>query len=84
MGKEFRSQKPTHIETLIQSYFLANVCMVAVFAIISIIVIVAKAKDISFLLQIDSTISDGVRIFSYIVLYSQMIPIAVYVIIDLV
>lgn len=48
------------------------------------IVIVAKSKDLAFLLKIEPTISDSIRLFTYIILYSQMIPIAIYAIIDLV
>lgn len=84
VGKQYRSTKSTHIERLIQAYFFANVCVIAIFAIISMIVIVAKSKDLAFLLRIEPTISDSIRLFTYIILYSQMIPISIYAVMDLV
>lgn len=59
-----------------------NVCVVIIFAIISMIVVASKSKDLSFLLNIDPNISDNVRFLTYIVLYSQFIPIAIYAILD--
>lgn len=59
-----------------------NVLVVLIFAIISMIVVVSKSKDLSFLMNIDANISDNVRLLTYIVLYSQFIPIAIYAILD--
>lgn len=70
LDKSYRITKTSHIEKLIDYYFLANISIVAIFAIISMIVIVAKSKDLAFLLKVEPTVSDSIRLFTYIILYS--------------
>ncbi|KAL4448656.1 hypothetical protein ABPG74_012745 [Tetrahymena malaccensis] len=84
LNKPKKTSKYSHIEKIINYYFLANICFITILAIISMIVIVAKSKDIAFLLQVEPTISDSIRFFTYIILYSQMIPLSVYFILDVV
>ncbi|EAS02708.2 adenylate/guanylate cyclase domain protein (macronuclear) [Tetrahymena thermophila SB210] len=84
LNKPKKTSKYSHIEKITNYYFLANICFIAILAIISMIVIVAKSKDIAFLLKVEPTISDSIRFFTYIILYSQMIPLSVYFILDVV
>lgn len=44
----------------------------------------AKTKDLTFILEYDSTITDTIRIFTYIILYSPMVPLSLYGTIDFV
>ena len=60
-------------------------CFVIIFAIISIIVLIAKSKGSDFLLKyVDSSAADSVRFLTYIILYSQIIPISIHGVLDVV
>ena len=75
-------RKRSYSEHMSQTLFVFIFFIVIIFAIISAIVLVARSKDLKFLLEYDPSAADGVRIFTYIILYSQMIPISMYFFLD--
>ncbi|EGR27982.1 hypothetical protein IMG5_185650 [Ichthyophthirius multifiliis] len=85
INRNYQNYKNSYLEGLIQYYFLANVSLVIVFAIVSIIVLIAKSKESDFLINyVDKDVANSIRFFTYIILYSQMIPISIYGVLDIV
>jgi magnesium-transporting ATPase (P-type) len=58
--------------------------LVILFAIISVIVLVARSKDLRFMLEYDRRAAENIKLFGYIVLYSQMIPVSMYFFLDMI
>lgn len=84
LNSNYSKFKQSYIERFLQYLYGAAILLVLIISSISMVVLMAKTKDIQFILDNDPIASDGKRFFTYIILYSQIIPISLYGILDLV
>ncbi|EGR32967.1 hypothetical protein IMG5_065350 [Ichthyophthirius multifiliis] len=84
LNKNYQNHKQSYLEGIIQYYFLANICFLILFSIVSNIVLIALSKNNDFIVTyVDENVTNSLRFLSYIVLYSQLIPISIHGILDI-
>lgn len=74
--------KPSYFEKITDTYLAFTAILVLAMSIISTIVFIARAADLQDTLKTEG--SDSLRFFSYIVLYSPFLPIALYGSLDII
>lgn len=92
-NSRYSVNKNSFLERSAEIFSLFSIFIVFIFAVViknrasslilrfhqvSTIVLIAKTKDLEFLQKFDEDISNTIHIFTYLILYSPMVPIAIY------
>ena len=77
-------KKQSYFEKITQNFMLFSVLVVLVFSVISTIVILARVQDLDIVKEFEPDADNGRKFFSYLILYSPLLPIAVYGTIDII
>ncbi len=70
LNKDLRKMKYGFTYKITNYFFLASFCVDAILALISMIVLIAKSKEMYFLLEIFPKYAENIRVINYIILYS--------------
>lgn len=70
MNTNYKKQKYNLLQRNLEYFYFWFIFVVGSLAIISVIVLVAKSKEIAFILDIDPHASDSIRILTFFILYS--------------
>jgi len=84
IGNKNRASKSDYLEKVINIFFLCTVSVTLIASLISIIVLASKKADMPFLTENSPQNQSALKILTYFILYTQMIPIAIYGILDIV
>ena len=77
-------QKDSFLDIITKKIFYLTFFLITLFSCISIIIIKANQENIKYISEIDPSVVFSDRIFTYFILYSQLIPVSIYGYIDLI
>mmetsp|Transcript_42776 Transcript_42776/g.49579 ORF Transcript_42776/g.49579 Transcript_42776/m.49579 type:complete len:2326 (+) Transcript_42776:18-6995(+) len=83
LNSNYNTSKFSYFEGHIRRYILCTIFFVLILSAVSVIVYRARSTDLEEILQLVS-VENGLKFFSYIILYSPFVPIALYGTMDII
>ncbi|CAD8200084.1 unnamed protein product [Paramecium octaurelia] len=83
-SSHYNAQKHSFEEKQCNFYSFLMACLSLFFTLISIIVLLARSDEGNFALLIDTNTTNGMKVFQLAILYAQLIPSTLYLLLDFV
>ncbi|CAK91816.1 unnamed protein product (macronuclear) [Paramecium tetraurelia] len=83
-SSHYNAQKHSFEEKQCNFYSFLMACLSLFFTLISIIVLLARSDEGNFALLIDNNTTNGMKVFQLAILYAQLIPSTLYLLLDFV
>ena len=85
LNANYKTNKYSYFERFTYTFIGYTSLVIIIFAAISVIVYKARLEDLRGVLQLEQNgIENGLKFFSYIVLYSPFLPISLYGTLDII
>jgi len=84
MHSNYKKKKSNYLQSISTKITFYTMLLVIFLAGISLIVLFSRVDEHRFMEPYDEYISNGMKIFNLLILYSQLIPISLYLVQDLV